>query len=109
MTRLHLLLVLACATGAAAASAAIPHGSSSSHLLAAGVAPEAAHVLGLSHRPLERPEKLLRGDSRYLRQSPANAGKQANGLPDPHTWLAKYGYYDAQHGYWNFIPNADGC
>jgi hypothetical protein len=79
MTRLHLLLTVACLTGTAATVAATLPGRSSPTPPAAGV--PSGTVKGV-------PDK---------------------GQADQVAWLAGFGTYNTRTGTWNFIPNPRGC
>ena len=79
MTRLHLLLTVACVAGAAAAVAPTSAERSSLAPPAAGVAPGTAK------------------------------GVPVNGQADQVAWLAGFGTYNAHTGTWNLVPNPRGC
>jgi len=79
VTRFHLVLTLACVTGAAATSGPTsPEKSPSLMIPSAGNAQGAEKAVGTVH-------------------------------PDQVAWLAKYGTYNARQGYWNLLPNPHGC
>ena len=79
MTRLHVLLTLACVTGAAATSGpTAPEKSPSPTIPSAGIAQGAEKAVGTAHA-------------------------------DQVAWLAKYGTYNVRQGYWNLLPNPHGC
>jgi hypothetical protein len=79
MTRLHLLLTLACVAGAAATVAATSASRSSPTPPAAAIAPGKANGVPVKARA------------------------------DQVAWLAGFGTYNARQGTWNLAPNPRGC
>ena len=78
MTRLHLLLTMACVTGAAATVALTSPERSSPNPPATGVAPGTAN------------------------------GVPVMGQADQAAWLARFGTYNVRQGSWSFLPNPRG-
>jgi hypothetical protein len=79
MTRLHLLLTIACVAGAAATVAATSSGRASPTPPAAVVAPGTANGVPVK----------------------SQAGQVA--------WLSGFGTFNGRQGTWNFVPNPRGC
>jgi hypothetical protein len=79
MTRLHLLIAMACVTVAAATNAPASPGRSSPTPADAGAATGRAK------------------------------GVSVRGPADQVAWLAGFGTYNARQGTWNFVPNPRGC
>jgi hypothetical protein len=89
MTRLHLLLGLACLTGAAATTASTSPQGASPNLPAAAAAPSTAKGSG---------------------------GAFASVKPDQIAWVSRFGRYNVSQGSWEFLsdgkaflPNGKGC
>ncbi|MFI5210012.1 MAG: hypothetical protein ACHQ2E_06170 [Gemmatimonadales bacterium] len=79
MTRVHFLLSIACATGAAATIAPTSHGRTAPAPSAAGTATVTAK------------------------------GVPARGPGEEVAWLAGFGTYNGRKGTWNFVVNPRGC